>query len=199
MSVTDSIIRLSDWLNKEVCPSFKFKVEPGNKEPMDGNYSYKEVNPHAFPLFVPAKDKLPPGVITNMPSVCVQILDGSDNTVTNKRDININLGISCWNPGIHSKDIYYPKGTRPVEPEDYKSTYDGWMDAWNFVDEILRKIESTFNIAGMSLAPDVPVKFGPYKEQDSIPDYYPHWFVYVQFTLRQDFVRNHDSGIEEFL
>lgn len=198
MTVTDSLIKISDWLNDGVCQMFKFKKPPSEGTPINGNWNYEEVHPHAFPLFVPAKDKLPPNVATNMPSVCVQLIDGSDDVVERTRDLTINLGISTWNPGVHSKDIYYPPGTKPEEPEAYRSGYDGWMDAWNFVDAVVRKLESTTGIEGLSVALDEPIKFGPYKEQDTIPDFYPHWFAYVQFTVRSSFARNNPE-IEELL
>ena len=117
MTVVDSLTSISDWLNKEVCSNFKFKSEPLQGKPITDSYEYEEVHPQAFPVMVPARDKLPPNITVNMPSVCVQILDGSDTVVTGKRDININLGIATWNSGVHSKDIYYPKGTAPEEPE----------------------------------------------------------------------------------
>lgn len=198
MTITDTLIRISEWMDNGVCTRFKFKKEPEGKKPIDDNYEYEEVNPHAFPLFVPAKDKLPPNVTVNMPSICVQLVDGSDDTTKENRDLNINLGISCWNPGVHSLDIYYPKGTRPEKPEAFRTGYDGWMDVWNFVDAIVREIETMTSIDGLYLAPDVPVKFGPYKEQEAIVDFYPHWFAWVQFTLRSEFSRN-NQDYEEFL
>lgn len=198
MTVTDSLIKISEWLNSEVCTLFKFKKEALPGKPITDGYEYEEVNPQAFPLMVPARDKLPPNVTVNMPSVCVQILDGSDDVVAGKRDININLGIATWNPGVHSKDIYYPKGMVPEEAEKYRSGYDGWMDVWNFIDATLRKLESVTKIDDLYIVPDVPIRFGPYKEQDTIPDYYPHWFGYITFTVRSDFIRN-NKEIEEFL
>ena len=198
MTITDSLIKISEWLNREVCSDFKFKKEPIQGKPFTETYEYEEVNPQAFPLMVPARDKLPPNVTVNMPSVCVQILDGSDTVTTGKRDININLGIATWNPGVHSKDIYYPKGAVPEKPEKYRSGYDGWMDVWNFVDATIRKLESVASINGLTIAPDVPIRFGPFKEQDAIADYYPHWFAYIQFTVRSDFIRNNQE-YEEFL
>lgn len=198
MTVTNSLIKISEWLNAEVCPMFKFKREPRDGTPVNSQWKYEEVHPHAFPLFIPAKDKLPPNVVTNMPSVCVQLLNGSDDVKSQTRDLTINLGISTWNPGVHSKDIYYPPGTSPEEPENYRSGYDGWMDAWNFVDALVRKIESVTGINGLYLAPGEAVTFGPYKEQDTIPDFYPHWFAYVQFTVRSDFFRNNPE-LEELL
>lgn len=195
MTVTDALIKVSEWLNKGVCARYKFKKEPEAKKPIDDNYEYEEVNPHAFPLFVPAKDKLPPNVKTNMPSVCVQIVDGSDDATKGTRDINLNLGITCWNPGVHSQDVYYHK---PGEPEKFRTGYDGWMDVWNFVDATVREIESITGIDGLYFAKDVPVRYGTYKEQETIPDYYPHWNAYIQFTLRSDFARN-NQDIEKFL
>lgn len=198
MTVTDSVIKISDWLNNGICQSFKFKTPPAEGMPINDKWEYEEVHPHAFPLFLPAKDKLPPNVITNMPSVCVQIVDGSDDVIESTRDLVINLGISTWNPGVHSKDIYYPKGTKPDEPEKYHSGYDGWMDVWNFIDAVVRELESITGIDGLSLTPGAPVKFGPYKEQDSIPDFYPYWLAYVQFTVRSNFIRN-NQDVEQFL
>ena len=198
MTITDSLIKISDWLNAGVCQQFMFKTPPAEGTPINDKWNYEEVHPHAFPFFIPTKDKLPPNVVTNMPSVCVQLVDGSDNPAKGERDMTINLGISTWNPGVHSKDIYYPKGTEPSEPEKYRSGYDGWMDAWNFVDAVVRKLESMTGIDGMCLSPGMPVKFSPYKEQDTIPDFYPHWFAYVQFTVRSDFIRN-NQDVEQFL
>lgn len=210
MTITDSLIKVSEWLNGGVCQKFKFKVPPGVKTekngsvartvqlPMDDNYEYEEVSPVAFPLFIPTSDKLPPPIKSNMPSVCVQIVDGSDDVPKSTRDINVNLGISTWNPGVHTKDIYFPEGTEPGERPKYKSGYGGWMDVWNFVDAITRELEAITAIDGLYLAPDVPVKFGPYKEQESIPDFYPFWYAYVQFTLRSDYARN-NPDYEDFL
>lgn len=79
MTVTDSLIKISSWLNEGVCTKFKFKMPPPEESPIDDRYEYKEVHPHAFPLFVPAKDKLPPEVETNMPSVIVQVVNGEDD------------------------------------------------------------------------------------------------------------------------
>lgn len=198
MTVTDSLIKISDWLNAGVCQKFKFKREPDEGTPINDRWNYEEVHPHAFPLFLPTKDKLPPDIVTNMPSICVQLIEGSDDVPNGKRDMEINLGISIWNPGVHSKDIYYPKGTKPEEAEKYHSGYDGWMDAWNFVDAIVRELESVTGIDSLYVVPETPVRFGTYKEQDEIPPYYPHWFAYVQFTVRSNFVRN-NQDVEQYL
>lgn len=197
MTIVDTLIRIAEWLNGGVCKEFKFKLPPKDLgTAVDDRYEYELVNPHAFPVFMPTRDKLPPGIISNMPSVVVQIVEGQDDILKNTRDIKINLGISCWNPGLHSKDIFYPEGTKPEQPEKYRSTYDGWMDAWNFADAIIRKLESQDVLGGVQISGNI--SFGSYKEQEAIVDLYPMWMAWVQFTTRSEFIRNHtDYG--EFL
>ena len=192
MSVTDSVIKIAKWLNNGVCKKFKFKKPPEEGQPV--NDEYEEIHPYAFPIFMPARDKLPPGIECNMPSVIVQIMEGEDDIAQGKRELAVNLAISCWNPGTHSKDVYYPNA--PDMPEKYRSTYDGWMDAWNFTDAILRALESVASIDGIKL--QRKISFGTYKEQGSIADYYPLWFAWIRFTIQTDFIRNCEE-YEEFL
>lgn len=196
MTITESLIRISDWLNNGVCTKYKFKVPPEQDKPIGDSYEYEEVNPHAFPVFLPTKDKLPPDIKTNMPSITVQLDTGSDDTSKLSRDLTINLGFSVWNPGVHGLDIYYPKGKAPEEPEKYKSGYNGWMDCWNFVDAVLRDLESASSVNGLRITGNIA--YGPYKSQDSIPDYYPYWFAYIQFTVQSDILRNVEE-YQEFL
>lgn len=208
MAVTDSMIRIADWLNKTICPEYKFKVPPekvpdkdGRKyilPPMDDGYAYEEVHPYAFVMYLPTKDKIPPPKRPNMPSMCVQLVDGADSLVKNSREMTVNIACSCWNPGIHAKDIYYPNGKRPETAPHYENSYTGWMDVWNMVDGILERLESVNSIDCMQIAKDTPITFGPYKEQDNIPDFYPFWFAWVQFKIRESFIRN-NKEIEQFL
>lgn len=190
MTITNSLIEIADWLDKGVCQNFKFKVPPEEGMPVDSRYQYKEACPHAFPVFVPTKDKLPPDVGTNSPSVVVQIAGGADDVETEKREMTVNLALSCWNPGRHSRDIFYPHNLRPEEPEKYKSSCDGWMDAWNFADAILRELESAATICGMKL--QGKVSYGPYKEKDTIIDCWPFWYAWIQFTVQSRFIRNNE-------
>lgn len=202
MTIVDSLIRISEWLDEHVCKDLKFKVPPKDmQKPINGKYEYQEVTPKAFPMFLPTNDRLPPGIISSIPSICVQLVKGEDDNIDSSREFNINLGFSCWNPGLHSKDIYYPVGTKPVEPEPYRSTTDGWMDVWNFVDYALRQIEMVTHINGLEIVQSKPITYGPYKEQDAVPDYYPHWFAWVNLTVRSNYLRNNveDKLYEEYL
>lgn len=192
MTITDSIIKIADWLNGGVCREFKFKKPAAEGSPVNDSYKYEEIHPQAFPLFMPAMDKLPPNIVSNTPSIIVQIADGTDDAGAGKREIMINLAISCWNPGIHSKDMYY--SCIPEMPEKYRSAYDGWMDVWNFTDAVLRKLESTAYIEGMRV--QGKISFGAYKEQEIIADYYPFWYSWIRFAIQSDFIRNCEDYTE---
>lgn len=199
MTIVDSLNEVADWLNNTACQKFMFKVPPDNpRTPVDDGYSYETTHPHAFPMFIPAKDKVPPGIISNIPSICVQLVKGEDDNAQQERTMSINLGISCWNPGIHAKDWFYPNGKRPEKPEKFKIAEDGWMDAWNLVDDITRRLGSTSHIGGLEIIKSKPVTFGPYKEQDAIPDFYPMWFAWIQFDVQSVSLR-HDEEIDQFL
>lgn len=183
MTVTQSINKITEWLNKGVCTKYKFKVPPDMDKHMGDRYEYQEVNPHAFPLFMPPKDKLPPDIKTNIPSITVQLNSGSDDLSAQSREMTITLGISVWNPGTHSQDVF-----NTDEESDYKSGYDGWMDCWNFLDGILQALESAESIYGLSIGKNI--SYGPYKQQESIADYYPFWFAYIQFSVITDSLHN---------
>ena len=55
MSIVNSIETVRGWLNTEVCPLVKLKLPDDNAT--DASYPYKLVNPAAFSLFVPSKDR----------------------------------------------------------------------------------------------------------------------------------------------
>lgn len=201
MTIVESLMRISNWLDENVCKDLKFKAPPQDiDKPINGKYEYKEITPKAFPMFLPTKDRLPPGIISSIPSICVTLVNGTDENRKGSRDLNINLGFSCWNPGQHSLDIYYQEGTKPEQPEKYRSTADGWLDVWNFVDYALRQIEQVTNMNEICIVLDEPITYGPYKEQDAIPDFYPHWFAWINLTVRVDYLRNNvEDNYAEFL
>ena len=34
------------------------------------------------------------------------------------------------------------------------------------------------------------ITFGPFTEQDAIPDFYPYWYAWAQFTVEEILTRN---------
>ena len=103
MSIVNSIETVRGWLNTEVCPLVKLKLPDDNAT--DASYPYKLVNPAAFSLFVPSKDRTPPKVAAPIPSVCVQLTQGEDDLIEHTRGIKIRLCFSAWDPGYHGPDI----------------------------------------------------------------------------------------------
>lgn len=200
MSVVNILDRVTEWARSSICTKIKLKVPPDDeKAPTDAGYEYKRDNPAAFTLYVPSKDKLPPGIVSPIPSVCVRLRKGQDNMATRSGSIGIELCFSAWNPGEHGEDIMDPatadgmgwkrrEGT--AADAHFVRNGDGWRDAWNMVDIALQEIESVTNIDGLVIDPSVPVEFGPLAEQDSIPDYYPMWFAWVSFSVTYPVVRN---------
>lgn len=206
MSIAKIIDDVTEWAQVNICDKVKLKAPPENDaDAVDQDYEYTLVTPAAFPLFVPTKDKLPPKVLSPIPSLCVRFIEGSDMLDGTGGSITIQFGFSTWDVGLHGKDIFYKQDNGSylqwsgAEADAYfQRSQEGWRDAWNFVDTALRAIESTTHIAGYALDRLAPVEYGPLAEQEAIPDYYPFWFCWVNFTLKYYTVRN-DQELNELL
>lgn len=200
MTVVEILDQVTNWAKTEICEKVRLKMPPQDDNESDSEgYAYKMITPAAFALFVPSKEKLPPSVLSPIPSLCVRIIDGEDNLINGMGSITVEFCLSTWNPGVHGQDILFPdeKDHSIVHPWTgaeaeafYKRGYGGWRDAWNWLDITLRAIESSPNMNGIAVDRSAAVKFYPMKEQESIPDYYPFWFACVQFSLIRPIIRN---------
>lgn len=209
MSVVNILERVTAWVQEEICPQISLKVPPDNEAAAtDEGYEWETVHPTAFPLFVPTKDKLPPLVRSPFPSICVRFSDGVDDMKSDSGAMNVELYFSTWSTGTHGKDVLIPANDgsgafHKLNEEEaaayFRRTSDGWRDVWNMIDIALREIESTTSIRGLLIDRSVPVKYGPLKEQEAIPDFYPFWFAWASFTVTYPIVRNVKSGVSEFL
>ena len=200
MSIVNSIETVRDWLTAEVCPLVKLKLPDDNAT--DASYPYKLVNPAAFSLFVPSKDRTPPNIAAPIPSVCVQIVQGDDDLLQSARDIKIRLCFSAWDPGYHGPDIFKPQGdgsgTYIQQYNEAAASYfvkngEGWRDAWNFVDTALRLIENAEYLGDLRVIKEKGITFGPVAEQDAVPDFYPYWFAWAEFSVEETLTRNPKS------
>ncbi len=204
-TLTNIIDRVTKWTDKNICQKVILKAPPKDTEAPDGaGYDYNEVHPACFPMFVPSAEKLPPKVNVPIPSICVRILEGEDGRQTGS--VSMELCFSAWSPGIYGQDILKPT-EEPLTYEEwtgseaeayFRRSSEGWRDIWNWVDTALRELESTASIDGMQIDRDKGIKYGPMKEENGIPDYYPFWFAYIGFTLKRPIVRN-VREYEEFL
>lgn len=197
MSIVNSIETVRGWLDSNVCKLVKLKLP--TDDATDASYDYKLVNPAAFSLFVPSKDRTPPKILAPIPSVCVQIVQGEDDMIASTRGIKIRLCFSAWDPGLHGPDIFKPtgdgSGTYIQQYNKEASAYfqkngEGWRDAWNFVDTALRVIENAEYIGDLRVIKERGITFGPVSEQDAVPDFYPFWFAWAEFSIEEALTRN---------
>ena len=82
MTLVNSIDKIVSWLTENVCSKITLKLPDDYRN--DTGYDVVMVNPAAFPLYVPGKDRLPPNVAAPIPSVCVQLMEGSDELIQKK-------------------------------------------------------------------------------------------------------------------
>ena len=192
MAIVDDLNRLRDWLQEEVCDKVSLKMPTAATD--DDVSSFEVVNPTAFILYQPGKDRLPPNVKAPIPSVCIRMTEGEHLTQESTGTMEIMLNFCTWNPGLHSSDVFTPidgagiNGYNQGVKEAYKRTADGWQDVYSFVDTTLRTIEKAEYIAGMRLVAEKGVKFGMIGNDD-LSDFYPIWLAWVSFTLQTGNVR----------
>lgn len=200
MSIVNSIEIVREWLAANVCPLVQLKLP--NDNATDASYPYKLVNPAAFSLFIPSKDRTPPKIAAPIPSVCVQIVQGKDDMIASTRGIKIRLCFAAWDPGYHGPDIFKPTGDGSGSyiqwnDEEAKALFlkngEGWRDVWNFVDTALREIEDAEYINGLRLVKEDGITFGLFTEQDAVPDFYPFWYAWVELTVSEILTRNHKA------
>lgn len=180
MTVTESIHAVARWLEEEVCPHVSLKV-PSNRRQTD-DYPYELAHPTVYKMFA-APASLASG--DSAPSILVHLLDGDDHPRRQGRDLKFRLILSVWNPGLHPEDIVAPAGGEGAAEADrakFVPNADGWNDVWNLMDLLLQKLWNVEQIGGiMRLKPEDGFKYGPYKEDGNILDFYPYYFATLEF------------------
>ena len=193
MLLVESIDKVVTWLNENVCSQIQLKLPDDYKN--DKEYAVEYVQPAAFPLYTPGKDRLPPNVRAPIPSVCVQLTEGNDDLLKRQRRLQLRLCLACWNPGEHGGEVLHPRKHAAAlggysyyrltgeAAQTYTRNMEGWRDSFNFADLVLREIESAEYIAGHRLVKEQGIKFGLFTEDGNIWDYYPYWHNWITFTL----------------
>ena len=198
MSIVRVIDTLTEWAQANVCSQIQLKQPPADLDaPTDAGYTHELVSPVAFPMYVPTSEKLPPGIRSPFPSLCVRVTSGQDELSASAGFVDIQFCLSTWSTGTHGEDILLPNGngghkrwTGEEAAAYFQRNSDGWRDAWNFLDVARRAVENVTNIGGYVLDRKTPVRFGPLTEQESIPDLYPTWFAWVSFRVNYPLLRN---------
>ena len=165
MTTKDIIEGVTTWVQDNICTKIELKLPDDSAN--DNRYSVKMVAPAAFPLFVPAKDRIPPNVKAPIPSVAVQLLEGSDLLKKGERRLKLRLCLSTWNPGTHPGETLHPvedpdtlTGYR-YETDPQGETYSRNSDGWK----------------------EEPIAYGPFSEDGVIWDYYPYWCGWISFSV----------------
>lgn len=189
---TQKIIEgITAFVRDNICSRITLKLPDDARN--DGRYNIKMVTPAAFPLFVPAKDRMPPNVEAPIPSIAVQLLEGSDSLSDGRRKLKLRLCLSTWNPGKHPGETMFPTrdtsalggyhyNTDP-ESETYSRNIDGWKDLYNLQDIALAELEGAEFMAGVRIDMDEPITYGPFTEEGVIWDYYPYWSGWIAFSV----------------
>lgn len=209
MTLVQSIDKVVEWLRDNVCSQITLKLPDDYRN--DTDYDVKLVTPAAFPLYVPGKDRLPPSVPAPIPSVCVQLMEGSDDLLNKKRQLQIRLCLACWNPGEHGGEVWQTRENANAlggfsfyrvtdeSTQTYARNMEGWRDSFNFADLVLRELEGTEYIMGHRLVKESGIKFGLFTEDGNIWDYYPYWHSWITFTLEAGVVARTPKEYDNFL
>ena len=201
MTLVQSIDRVVEWLKQQVCGQITLKIPDDYKN--DHDYGVIYAHPAAFPLYIPTQEvKLPPSVAAPYPSVCAQLVKGKDDLMSNLRQMQIRLCLSCWNPGKHGREFLHPRenqqavgGLSYYRATDetiqmYTRDMEGWKDSFNFADVILRELENAEYINGLRIVQEEGVQFGLFTEEGEIWSYYPYWHTYITVMLESGIRRN---------
>lgn len=209
MTLVQTIDKVVEWLREKVCSQITLKLPDDYKN--DESYDVEYVTPAAFPLYVPGKDRLPPSVPAPIPSICVQLMEGSDDLLKKSRQLQIRLCLACWNPGEHGLEVLHAHENEKAlggysyyrvdgeAAETYARNMEGWRDSFNFADLVLRELEGTEYIAGHRLVKESPIKFGLFTEEGNIWDYYPYWHNWLSFTLEVGVVPKTPDEYKDYL
>ena len=209
MTLVQSIDNVVEWLRENVCSQITLKLPDDYKNGTE--YDVELVNPAAFPLYVPGKDRLPPSVPAPIPSVCVQLMEGSDDLMQRKRQLQLRLCLACWNPGEHADEVLHARKDANAlggvsyyrvdgeATQNYARNMEGWRDSFNFADLVLRELEGTEYIAGHRLVKESGIKFGLFTEDGNIWDYYPYWHSWITLTLEAGVVARTPKEYENHL
>lgn len=198
MSVVHIIDTLTDWARDHICNEIQLKVPPENDDPMDSEYEYQLANPTAFPMYIPAGDKLPKGVLHDHPSLCVRFMSAQDDMSAREGGMDVQIVFCVWDPGQHSEDVFQPNGDgsfrrQEAAETEFERNGAGWRDVWNFVDLAVRKLESVDSIGGCTIDKSTPFEYGPEKVDEAIADFYPYWYATLSFRVTYPLMRNNEE------
>lgn len=178
-TITNVIDDIVLWLNDKVLPNIKAKKEADNEA------GYTKVSPTAYSMFIPNRDMTEDKDFSLYPCVLVQLNEATDYLKEHSGSVSIILHIMVWNPGIHNDETLKENVISPGMK--YTRNADGWKDAMMIADYICDQLKLAGNINGNRILYENGIKVEPYKEQNAILDFYPRFFMDMEFTLEKAF------------
>lgn len=189
-TITNVIDNIAKWLNDEVLPNVKAKREAENEA------GYIKVPPTAYSMFIPNRDMKENKENSLYPCVLVQLNEATDYLKERTGSVSIVLHIMVWNPGTHNNETSDENVISPGMK--YSRNADGWKDAMMIVDYISDRLKAAGNINGIRILYENGIKVEPYKEQNAILDFYPRFFMDMEFTVEKAFATT-PKPYEKFL
>ena len=178
---TQVIETITEWLNQSVLPNTK------SKQKADNDMGYIAVSPIAYSMFIPIADmKENKSEIPSYPCVLVQLNEATDYLKEHTSSIGVLLHIMIWNPGTHNNETSEENIISPILK--YARNTDGWKDAMRITDYISEQLITAGSIKGYRILFENGIKVYPYKEQNAIIDFYPHFLMDMEFTVESAFV-----------
>ena len=175
MQLNEVIDNLTAWVQANLCDGMELL------RPSETNMSseYNLVTPTAFALYVPPKDQLPPDVEQQLPSICLQFREGTDDMVKNTRSLKFRLAFSAYRPG-HFTEVEDEEGNTSIK---FTRDAEGWKDLWLWVSKSIHTIQSEMYIEGVKVDRSTPIKYGHFQIDDTLVEAYPMWYAWIEVNL----------------
>ena len=175
MELNELIDNLTKWVYYNLCYDVEL-LKPTDKR-MSSDYNL--VTPKAFALYIPPKDQLPPDIEVQIPSVCLQLLNGEDDMTSEMRNLSFRLSFSTYRPGTF-EDVTDDEGNTETV---FVKNADGWKDLWLWVSRSLNKLQSDLYIEGVKVDTSTPMKYGHFQIDENLVDAYPMWYAWIELTV----------------
>lgn len=192
MTIVTAMEKLCQWTKENIAEQILLKKPDDDQNTK--NYPFTLVHPSVFTMLMPPSDKMPTPEHHQVPSITVQLLEGSENRHEQTGSLSVRFRIITWSPGIHGKELLKPKekdGRTVQKPwggdkasEHYQRKTEGWVDTWNVVDRLMEELRETPFIGGLHLNPDEGIHFGQETENDQVISFFPYWVAWVTCSLR---------------
>lgn len=166
---------IASWLN-DICKGIELK------KPTDKQGNYKLANPVVFSMFMPLQ-QVGENNTVQCPSATVQLYDSIDNLKEHTGNLTIIIHTAIWSPGTHKAEIQIENDS----DLPYIRNSEGWKDAVTFCDFIIEELKKAGDINGHRILYENGIKCYPYKEQNTIIDFYPYFYMDIEFTIEKCF------------